>query len=92
MVSHSYAAGTFDDTPHHWNNNNHPSRVLQKNMLGGWGLGTTASVQLTFKRGDGQLVKTATLKSKGSEPEQLPLFSSKDTLAVEVGCQYRLGH
>ena len=58
---------------------------MQKNILGGFGLGSTASLQLNFKRGDGQPVRTATLKTKGTEPEQLPLFSSKDTISVEVG-------
>lgn len=58
--------------------------VLQKNILGGFGLGTTASIQLNFKRADGQPVKSATLKTKGTEPEQLPLFSSKDTICAEV--------
>ena len=58
--------------------------VLQKNILGGFGLGTTASIQLNFKRADGQPVKLATLKTKGTEPEQLPLFSSKDTICAEV--------
>lgn len=55
-----------------------------KNILGGFGLGTTASIQLNFKRADGQPVKLATLKTKGTEPEQLPLFSSKDTICAEV--------
>ena len=60
------------------------SMPSQKNILGNFGLGHAASIQLEFKRGDGQQSKTATVKSKGSEPEQLPLYSNKDSIHADV--------
>lgn len=41
-------------------------------------------MQLEFKRENGAPVKTATVKSKGSETETLPLFTNKDAVRGEV--------
>ncbi|KAK9823987.1 hypothetical protein WJX72_006812 [[Myrmecia] bisecta] len=55
-----------------------------KNLFGGLGLGQGVSVQLDFKPAEGQAVRTATVKAKGNETEQLPLYTNRDTIAGEI--------
>lgn len=58
--------------------------VLQKGLFGGLTLGTYATVQLEFRRADRKPVKAASIKGKGSETEQLPLYTNKDSVVGEV--------
>ena len=58
---------------------------VQKNILGNLGIVNAATIQLEFKRADGQPVRTVSVKGKNNEVEQLPLFTHKDTLLAEVG-------
>ena len=60
---------------------------LQKGLFGGLALGTHATIQLEFKRADRKPVKAATIKGKGTETEQLPLFTNKDSIVGEVRAQ-----
>lgn len=57
---------------------------LQKGLFGGLTLGTNATVQLEFRRADRKPVKAASIKGKGSETEQLPLYTNKDSVVGEV--------
>ena len=57
---------------------------VQKNILGNFGLGPGASIQLEFQGQDGQPVPTAKVKVKGNETETLPLYSNKSTVKGEV--------
>ena len=63
---------------------------LQKGLFGGLALGTHATIQLEFKRADRKPVKAATIKGKGTETEQLPLFTNKDSIVGEVRAQGQL--
>ena len=47
-------------------------------------MGTYATVQLDFKRADRKPLKAATVKGKGNETEQLPLYTNKDSVVGEV--------
>ena len=58
--------------------------ILQKGLFGGLTLGTHATVQLEFRRADRKPVKAASIKGKGSETEQLPLYTNKDSVVGEV--------
>ena len=60
--------------------------VPQKGLFGGLALGTHATIQVEFKRADRKTVKAATIKGKGSETEQLPLYTNKDSVVGEVDC------
>ncbi|KAA6417127.1 MAG: subunit of retromer complex [Trebouxia sp. A1-2] len=57
---------------------------LQKGLFGGLTLGTNATVQLEFRRADRKPVKAASIKGKGSETEQLPLYTNKDSVVGEI--------
>ena len=59
---------------------------MQKGLFGGLALGTYATVQLEFKRADRKPLKAATVKGKGTESEQLPLYTNKDSVVGEVTC------
>ena len=55
-------------------------------------------MQLEFKRADRKTLKAATVKGKGNETEQLPLYTNKDSVVGEVRpafvsgkCMYQLG-
>lgn len=41
-------------------------------------------MQLEFKRADRKTLKAATVKGKGNETEQLPLYTNKDSVVGEV--------
>ncbi len=59
--------------------------ILQKGLKERFGgLGTSATVQLEFRRADRKPVKAASIKGKGSETEQLPLYTNKDSVVGEV--------
>ena len=59
--------------------------LLQKGLKERFGgLGTSATVQLEFRRADRKPVKAASIKGKGSETEQLPLYTNKDSVVGEV--------
>ena len=58
--------------------------ISQKNLLGNLGIVNAATIQLEFKRTDGQAVTNVAVKGKNNEIEQLPLFSHKDTILAEV--------
>ena len=60
--------------------------VSQNKLFGGLGgiVGSACTVQLEFKRGDGQAVKTVTVKSRKDEQETLPLYTNKDSVQGEV--------
>lgn len=62
------------------------AHAVQKGLFGGLALGTYASVQLEFKRADRKPLKAATVKGKGTEAEQLPLYTNKDSVVGEVTC------
>lgn len=47
-------------------------------------MGTYATVQLDFKRADRKPLKAATVKGKGNDTEQLPLYTNKDSVVGEV--------
>ncbi|GAB4813587.1 hypothetical protein N2152v2_000633 [Parachlorella kessleri] len=55
-------------------------------LFGGLGgiVGSACTVQLEFKRADGQAVKTVTVKSRKDEQETLPLYTNKDSVQGEV--------
>ncbi|KAL3158408.1 hypothetical protein ABBQ38_010643 [Trebouxia sp. C0009 RCD-2024] len=55
-----------------------------KGLFGGLALGTYATVQLDFKRADRKPLKAATVKGKGTETEQLPLYTNKDSVVGEI--------
>ena len=64
--------------------------ILQKGLFGGLTLGTHATVQLEFRRADRKPVKAASIKGKGSETEQLPLYTNKDSVVGEVSMCVRI--
>ena len=47
-------------------------------------MGANATIQLEFKRADRKPVRAASIKGKGSETEQLPLYTNKDSVVGEV--------
>lgn len=60
---------------------------MQNKLFGGLGGivgGQACTVQLEFKRTDGQAVKTVAVKGKKDEVETLPLFTNKDSITGEV--------
>lgn len=64
-----------------------PAVPPQNKLLGGLGGfvgGQACSVQLEFKRADGQLVPTVTVKTKKDDTETLPLYTNKDSVLGEV--------
>ncbi len=47
-------------------------------------MGQACTVQLEFKRPDGQPLKTVAVKGRKEEVETLPLFTNKDSVQGEV--------
>ena len=45
-------------------------------------------MQLEFKRADRKTLKAATVKGKGNETEQLPLYTNKDSVVGVVRCSF----
>eukprot|EP00884_Botryococcus_braunii_P015314 jgi/Botrbrau1/2466/Bobra.0226s0025.1 len=55
-----------------------------QNLFGGLSIVPSAAINVEFRRGDGEPIRTATIKVKGGEVETLPLFSNKDGITGEV--------
>lgn len=47
-------------------------------------MGAYATVQLEFQRADRKTLKAATVKGKGNDTEQLPLYTNKDSVVGKV--------
>lgn len=65
----------------------------KQKLFSGLGMGQTCTVQLEFKHPGGGPVETVSVRAgrRPDEPETMPLYSNKDTVAGEVRARYWLG-